>query len=137
MNGSVYSLQNSEGRSSHGRSTHHIASAVAGIGSLIYFILVIVHLFKTEQTGLGIAYIVLIFVGSAVWSHSSKVGWMGSGPSCGSGRRVSSWGYWQTLFFDAAGGICSLPRTASPLPRIEFCSYLPAAVDLIDSNRVH
>ena len=40
-----------------------IASAVAGIGSLICFILVIVHLFKTEQTGLGIACIVLIFCG--------------------------------------------------------------------------
>jgi len=40
-----------------------IASAVAAIGSLICFILVIVHLFKTEQTGLGIACIVLVFCG--------------------------------------------------------------------------
>lgn len=40
-----------------------IASAVAVIGSLICFILVIVHLFKTEQTGLGIVCIVLVFCG--------------------------------------------------------------------------
>lgn len=92
-----------------------IASVVAGIGSLICFILVVVHLFKTEQSGLAIACLVLIFCGIGGLVAFVK-GWMAFGRSCGSGRRASSWGCCQTMFFDRAGDVCSLPPTASPSP---------------------
>jgi hypothetical protein len=39
----------------------YIVNGIAGLGSLVCFILVLIHLFQTEQTGLGVVCIVLIF----------------------------------------------------------------------------
>ena len=33
----------------------NVVSVIAGIGSLVCFILVVIHLFQTDQKGLGIA----------------------------------------------------------------------------------
>jgi hypothetical protein len=41
----------------------YLVALVVGIGSLVCFVLVVVEMFKREQTGLGIACIVLIFCG--------------------------------------------------------------------------
>ena len=38
-------------------------SALGGIGSLVCFIVVVIHFFKSDQSGLGIACILLLFCG--------------------------------------------------------------------------
>ncbi len=58
----------------------YLVSAICGIGSLVCFILVLVKMFQNEQTGLGVACIVLVFVcgiGALIafimgWVNSSK-----------------------------------------------------------------
>ena len=41
----------------------YLLAIVSGIGSLVCFVMVLIHFFNTEQTGLGIACIVLVFCG--------------------------------------------------------------------------
>ena len=41
----------------------YLLAIVSGIGSLVCFVMVLIHFFNTGQTGLGIACIVLIFCG--------------------------------------------------------------------------
>ena len=53
----------------------------------------------------------------------------------GSKQIFTSDGQITTMMPVRASGACSLPQTASPLPRIEFCLYFPAAVELIDSSQ--
>ena len=50
-------------------------SSLAGLGSLVCFILVVIHFFKSDQTGLGIACIVLLFCGVGALIAFVK-GWM-------------------------------------------------------------
>lgn len=51
-------------------------SAIAGIGNLICFIMVVMHFFKTDQKGLGIACIVLVFVCGIGGLVAFVKGWM-------------------------------------------------------------
>ena len=54
----------------------NVVSVIAGIGSLVCFVLVIIHLFQTDQKGLGIACIVLIFVCGVGGLIAFVKGWM-------------------------------------------------------------
>ena len=53
-----------------------VVNLLAGLGSLVCLILVIIHLFQSEQTGMGIACIVLtLFCGIGALLAFAK-GWM-------------------------------------------------------------
>lgn len=54
----------------------NVVSVVAGIGSLVCFVLVVIHLFQTDQKGLGIACIVLVFVCGVGGLIAFVKGWM-------------------------------------------------------------
>ena len=54
----------------------NVVSVIAGIGSLVCFILVVIHLFQSDQTGLGIACIVLVFVCGVGGLIAFVKGWM-------------------------------------------------------------
>lgn len=53
-----------------------VASIAAGIGSLVCFILVMVHLFQQEETGYAIACIVLLFICGVGGLLAYIKGWM-------------------------------------------------------------
>ena len=53
-----------------------ILGAVAGIGSLVCFVIVVIHLFKSDQAGMGIACILLIFVCGIGGLVAFVKGWM-------------------------------------------------------------
>jgi hypothetical protein len=54
----------------------NVLAGAAGLGSLICFIIVVIHLFQSEQTGLGIACIVLFFVCGIGLLVAFVKGWM-------------------------------------------------------------
>ena len=54
----------------------NIVSVIAGLGSLVCFILVLIHLFQSGETGLGIACIVLVFVCGIGVLIAFVKGWM-------------------------------------------------------------
>jgi hypothetical protein len=54
----------------------NVVYVVAGLGSLVCFILVLIHLFQSGQTGLGIACIVLLFVCGIGGLIAFVKGWM-------------------------------------------------------------
>ena len=54
----------------------NIVSVIAGLGSLVCFILVLIHLFQSGETGLGIACIVLVFVCGIGALIAFVKGWM-------------------------------------------------------------
>jgi hypothetical protein len=56
-----------------------LIGAVCGIGSLVCFILVVIQMFKNDQTGMGIACIVLVFVCGIGGLVAFIVGWMNAG----------------------------------------------------------
>jgi len=56
-----------------------LLAVLCGIGSLICFIMVLVQMFKNNQTGMGIACIVLIFVCGIGGLIAFIVGWMNAG----------------------------------------------------------
>jgi hypothetical protein len=59
----------------------NVVSVIAGLGCLVCFILVLIHLFQSGQTGLGIACIVLLFVCGIGALIAFVKGWMdGLGP---------------------------------------------------------
>ena len=53
-----------------------VVSGIAGLGSLVCFILVLIHLFQSEQTGWGITCIVLVFVCGIGALIAFVKGWM-------------------------------------------------------------
>ncbi|REK12763.1 MAG: hypothetical protein DWQ37_11080 [Planctomycetota bacterium] len=53
-----------------------VVNVAAGIGSLVCFIIVLIHFFQSDQTGLGIACIVLFFVCGIGALIAFVKGWM-------------------------------------------------------------
>ena len=53
-----------------------IVSGIVGIGSLVCFIMVVIHLFQSDQTVWGIACIVLLFVCGVGGLVAFVKGWM-------------------------------------------------------------
>jgi hypothetical protein len=83
-----------------------LVNIAAGIGSLVCFVIVVIHFFQSDQQGLGIACIVLLFVcgigglvafvkgwmdglGTVMYVWTACLGWA-SRPTCCSGRLRSN-----------------------------------------------
>ena len=56
-----------------------LVGVACSIGSLVCFILVLIQMFKNDQTGMGIACIVLVFVCGIGALVAFIVGWMNAG----------------------------------------------------------
>ena len=54
----------------------YLVNGIAGLGSFVCFILVLIHLFQSEQTGLGITCIVLAFLCGIGLLIAFVKGWM-------------------------------------------------------------
>ena len=54
----------------------NVVSVIAGLGSLVCFILVLIHLFQSDQKGLGITCIILVFVCGIGALIAFVKGWM-------------------------------------------------------------
>ena len=54
----------------------YLVNSITGLGSLVCFILVLIHLFQSEQTGLGIVCIVLAFLCGIGVLIAFVKGWM-------------------------------------------------------------
>jgi hypothetical protein len=66
----------------------YFVNVVAGLGCLVCYILVLIHLFQSEETGLAIVCIVLTFVCGIGALIAFIKGWMTSARLCGCGQVV-------------------------------------------------